>query len=50
LRIEAERKSVTLHEIDMNSRYFYFGIEFGYRFNTPRIVKKVYRETMPPGM
>ena len=50
LRIEAERRSASLHEIGMNSRYVYLGVEFGYRFNTPRIVKKVYRETMPPGM
>ena len=50
LRIEAEKRSASLHEIDMNAMYTYFGVEIGYRFNTPRIVKKVYRETMPPGM
>jgi len=50
LRIEAEKRSASLHEIDMNALYTYFGVEIGYRFNTPRIVKKVYRETMPPGM
>jgi hypothetical protein len=50
LLIEAERRSASLHEIDVNTMYTYLGVEFGYRFNTPRIVKKVYRETMPPGM
>ena len=50
LRIEAEKRSASLHEIDMNAMYTYLGVEIGYRFNTPRIVKKVYRETMPPGM
>ena len=50
LRIEAEKRSASLHEIDMHAMYTYFGVEIGYRFNTPRIVKKVYRETMPPGM
>jgi hypothetical protein len=50
LRVEAERRSASLHNIDMNTMYTYLGVEFGYRFNTPRIIKKVYRETMPPGM
>ena len=50
LRIDVERRSASLHDIDMNAMYTYLGVEFGYRFNTPRIVKKVYRETMPPGM
>ena len=50
LRIEAEKRNASLHDIAMNSMYTYLGVEFGYRFNTPRVVKKVYRETMPPGM
>ena len=50
LRIEAEKRSASLHDIDMSSMYTFFGVEIGYRFNTPRIVKKVYRATMPPGM
>jgi len=50
LLIEAERRSASLHEIDITTTYTYLGVEFGYRFNTPRIVKKIYRETMPPGM
>ncbi len=50
LRIEAEKSNSSFRGIDMNTMYTYLGVEFGYRFNTPRIVKKVYRETMPPGM
>ena len=50
LRIEAEKRNTSLQEINMNAMYTYLGVEFGYRFNTPRIVKKVYRATMPPGM
>jgi hypothetical protein len=50
LRVEAEKRSAALHMIDMNSMYTYLGVEFGYRFNPPRVVKKVYRETMPPGL
>ena len=50
LRIEAEKRSASLHNIDMDSMFTFFGVEVGYRFNTPRIVKKVYKETMPPGM
>jgi hypothetical protein len=50
LRIEAERRSAPLHDIDMNTTYTFFGVEFGYRFDAPRIVKKIYRATMPPGM
>jgi hypothetical protein len=50
LRIEAERRSASLRGIDMDTMYTYLGVELGYRFNTPRIVKKVYRETMPPEM
>lgn len=50
LRIEVERRSASLYGFGMTTVYTYLGVEFGYRFNTPRIVKKVYRETMPPGM
>jgi hypothetical protein len=50
LRVEAERRNASLHTININTMYTYIGVEFGYRFNTPKVVKKVYRETMPPGM
>jgi len=50
LRYEMERKHASLHSIQLTTRYTYLGIELGYRFTTPRFVKKVYKETMPPGM
>jgi hypothetical protein len=50
LRYEAERRAGVLHSMNMNTIYTYTGIELGYRFDTPRLVKKVYKKTMPPGM
>ena len=50
LRYEVERKQASLHSIQLTNRYTYLGIELGYRFTTPRFIKKVYKETMPPGM
>jgi hypothetical protein len=50
LRYEAERKVAALHGMDLKTSYTYLGVELGYRFNAPRLVKKVYKETMPPGM
>ena len=50
LRYEAERKHASLQSIRTNNVYTYLGVEIGYRFNTPRFVKKVYKSTMPPGM
>lgn len=50
LRYEIERKRASLYHIKTNRVYTYIGMELGYRFNTPKVVKKVYKETMPPGM
>ncbi|MEO8472720.1 MAG: DUF4421 family protein [Chryseolinea sp.] len=50
LRFEFERRSASLSGIDIRAMYTYLGVEFGYRFNAPKIVKKVYKDTMPPGM
>jgi hypothetical protein len=50
LRYELERRSAMLRGITSSTMYRYVGVELGYRFNTPRVVKKVYKETMPPGM
>lgn len=50
LRYEAERRSAALHGIEIKSVYTYFGVEVGYRFKAPHMVKKVYKDTMPPGM
>jgi hypothetical protein len=50
LKYEAERRGASLKGINVNAIYSYMGIEFGYRFDAPHIVKKVYKKTMPPGM
>jgi hypothetical protein len=50
LRFEVENRRASLHSIKMNTLYSYIGIELGYRFVAPHIVKKVYKDTMPPGM
>lgn len=50
LRYETDRRDASLHGIDLNMVNAYAGLEFGYRFDAPRIVKKFYKKTMPPGM
>jgi hypothetical protein len=50
LRFEVENRKASLHSIKMNTFYSYIGIELGYRFIAPHIIKKVYKDTMPPGM
>ena len=50
LRCEFERNRVLLRGLQSNKVYAILGLEFGYRFNAPNVVKKIYRETMPPGM
>lgn len=50
LRCEMERRQASLRAIDLTNNDVFLGIELGYRFNAPRAVKKVYKETMPPGM
>ena len=50
LRYEVERTQASLYNIKINNLYTYLGLELGYRLNAPRFVKKVYKETMPPGL
>ena len=50
IRYESEWKNADLRSIHTKTVSTYLGIEFGYRFNTPSIVRKVYKDTMPPGM
>ncbi len=47
---EVERSSGLMHSIKMNTVRNYIGVELGYRFNTPHVVKQIYKKTMPPGM
>jgi len=50
LRYELEHRAGPLQGLLLSNTYQYTGIELGYRFNAPKIVKKVYKATMPPGM
>jgi hypothetical protein len=50
IRYETERSTASLSYIQTKNMNTYLGLEVGYRFNTPRLVKKVYKDTMPPGM
>jgi len=49
LSYEIEKRAGALHSMDISTTYSYKGIELGYRFNAPHVVKKVYKKTMPPG-
>ncbi len=49
-RYQGESKGAKLQYISFTTVYSYFGIDVGYRFQPPHAVKKVYKETMPPGM
>ena len=50
LRYQADTKSVTLNAVEMNTILSYVALDVGYRFKAPKVVKKVYKATMPPGM
>ncbi|MDF2454153.1 MAG: hypothetical protein K0R51_146 [Cytophagaceae bacterium] len=50
IRYQADSKSVTFNTVILNSLFSYVGFDLGYRFVAPKIVKKVYKQTMPPGM
>lgn len=50
IRYQADNKQVELNTVKINTLFSYFGFDLGYRFKAPRFVKKVYKDTMPPGM
>ncbi|MEO7991461.1 MAG: DUF4421 family protein [Chryseolinea sp.] len=50
LKYETDRRDAALHGVKMNIVNAYTGLECGYRFNAPRVMKKFYKKTMPPGM
>jgi len=50
IRYETERSTASLSYIKTKDMSTYLGVEVGYRFNAPRVLKKVYKDTMPPGM
>jgi hypothetical protein len=50
VRYEIENNTVVLQGFNSKKIYASLGFEIGYRFNAPRVVKNVYKKTMPPGM
>ncbi|MDB5256840.1 MAG: hypothetical protein JWM14_1535 [Chitinophagaceae bacterium] len=50
LRYQFDSKHVAFNEVEMASLFSYFGIDVGYRFKAPKVVRKIYKATMPPGM
>ena len=50
VRYQADSKQLKMNTIIMNTKFSYFGFDIGYRFKAPKIVKKIYKDTMPPGM
>ena len=50
LRFEVEHRTADLYNLSIQKNYTYTGIELGYRFDAPGVIRKFYRKTMPPGM
>lgn len=50
LKYEVNGSQAMLQGIQLNIFYSYVGVTLGYRFNTPTVVRKFYKKTMPPGM
>jgi hypothetical protein len=50
IRYQADSKGAKMKYVSLTTVYSYVGFDIGYRFHTPKIVKKVYKKTMPPGM
>ncbi len=51
VRYELEYRTAALRQdLLLTGSNAFAGIEVGYRFDAPEIVKKIYRKTMPPGM
>ena len=50
IKYEVNGSRAMLRDVQLNSFFTYTGITLGYRFNTPKAIRKFYRKTMPPGM
>jgi hypothetical protein len=50
LRCELDARTTSLNTISYTTVYNYIGLDIGYRFTAPKVVKKFYKQTMPPGM
>ncbi|WP_018345175.1 DUF4421 domain-containing protein [Cytophaga aurantiaca] len=50
VRFDLDGRTAALNTVRYTSAYNYIGFDIGYRFVAPRVVKKVYDQTMPPGL
>lgn len=50
VRFELDGRKAALNNVRYTSAYNYIGLDIGYRFIAPVIMKKFYKDTMPPGM
>jgi len=50
IKYEVNGSQAMLRDVQLNGFFTYTGITLGYRFDTPDVVRKFYRKTMPPGM
>ena len=50
LRYQFYSKQADFKSVGMKSLFSYFSIDLGYRFKAPKILKRIYKKTMPPGM
>jgi hypothetical protein len=50
LREILDNRASRLSSVKMDATSFYTVLELGYRFNSPKPLKKIYRKVMPPGM
>jgi hypothetical protein len=50
LHYDVDGRNAAFGSYTYKSVYNYINLDLGYRFNTPLIIKKFYKDTMPPGM
>lgn len=50
LRCQIESKQAKIKYFSYSSLYGYIGLDVGYRLDAPKVLKKFYKKTMPPGM
>lgn len=50
LHYDVDGRNAAFHSYAYKSVYNYIKLDIGYRFNTPMVIKKFYKDTMPPGL
>lgn len=50
IKYEINGSQAMLQDVQVNIFYSFSGLTLGYRFNTPNVIRKFYKKTMPPGM